>query len=66
MRYREQEGGNARRRQVPGGASTETTLIQLKDTTAYLIEVAAVNSAGIGVYSESVTAITESKSSNYQ
>ena len=38
---------------VPGGATTETTISVLKANTTYCIEVAAVNVAGSGVYSDS-------------
>ena len=34
----------------------------LRDSTTYTIEVAAVNSAGTGEYSDSITAETEGKS----
>jgi len=50
---------------VPGGSATEATLTGLKSATAYYVAVAAVNSVGIGVYSESISILTEGKK-NYQ
>ena len=47
---------------VSGGATTETTISGLLSSTNYSIEVAAVNSAGTGVYSGPVVALTDSKS----
>ena len=61
MQYRTHEGGSAKKRNVAGGASTETTLIQLKDNTTYYIGVAAVNSVGMGNFSKSIAVITDSK-----
>ena len=43
------------------GAATEAIISGLTKNTVYAIEVAAVNSAGIGKYSLSMTAITSSK-----
>ena len=62
MQYRTNEGGSTKKRNVAGGDSTETTLIQLKDNTTNYIEVAAANSAGTGEYSKSIAVITDSKS----
>ena len=62
MQYRTHEGGRAKKRNVAGGDSTETTLIQLKDNTTYYIGVAAVNSVGTGKYSKPIAVITDSKS----
>ena len=47
---------------VSGGAATEAIISGLTNNTIYTIEVAAVNSAGIGKYSVSMTATTSSKS----
>ena len=47
---------------VSGGAATEDIISGLTCDTTYTIEVAAVNSAGIGKYSLSMTASTSSKS----
>ena len=49
-----------------GGAATEAIISGLTRETNYTIEVAAINSAGIGKYSLSMTAITSSKSAWYQ
>ena len=47
---------------VSGGAATEAIISGLTANTTYTIEVAAVNSAGVGSYSLFMTAITSSKS----
>ena len=39
---------------VSGGSVTEVTISGLTPSTTYSIEVAAVNSAGVGVYSERI------------
>ena len=47
---------------VSGGSVTEATISSLMSSTTYSIQVAAVNSAGTGVYSERVIVETsESK-----
>jgi len=51
---------------VSGGAATEAIISGLISDTTYTIEVAAVNSAGIGKYSFFMTAITSSKSVWYK
>ena len=43
---------------VSGGGTTETIISDLNSATNYSIEVAAVNSAGIGVFSTAIYAIT--------
>ena len=43
---------------VSGGATTEATISGLNSATTYSIEVAAVNGAGTGDYSNSISAIT--------
>ena len=40
------------------GATTYNTISELDSVTIYSIQVAGVNSAGIGVYSASITAFT--------
>ena len=45
---------------VSGGSVTETTISSLMSSTTYSIQVAAVNSAGTGVYSELLNVQTES------
>ena len=44
---------------VTGGSTTEATILNLTWSTNYSIEVAAVNEAGTGVYSENFSAKTE-------
>ena len=62
MRYGVQRSVSVDRKNILVGASTETTLSGLTNTTTYYIEVAAINSAGIGEYSNSIRGITtESK-----
>ena len=47
---------------VSGGSVTEATISGLTPSTTYSIEVAAVNSAGTGVYSSPpITAMTDSE-----
>ena len=47
---------------VSGGASTEATISGLPNNVTYSIAVAAVNSAGIGVYSNPIMVQTDGKS----
>ena len=47
---------------VSGGSATEVIISGLINSTTYAIEVAAVNSAGIGEYSTPITVETDSKS----
>ena len=47
---------------VSGGETTEVMLSGLLSSTNYSIEVAAVNSAGTGVYSSPVVALRDSES----
>ena len=51
---------------VSGGAAAEAIISGLTSNTTYTIEVAAVNSTGIGKYSLSMTATTSSKGVWYQ
>ena len=44
---------------VSGGSVTEATISDLTLSTTYSIEVAAVNSAGAGAYSDIVTNMTQ-------
>ena len=46
---------------VSGGSVTEATISSLMSSTTYSIQVAAVNSAGIGVYCDLLTVQTESE-----
>ena len=46
---------------VSGGSATEAIISGLTRDTIYTIEVAAVNSAGIGNYSMLITTVTKSE-----
>ena len=48
---------------VSGDSVTEATISSLMPSTTYSIQVAAVNSAGIGVHSDLLIVQTEGKSS---
>ena len=43
---------------VSGGSVTEATISSLMPSTTYSIQVTAVNSAGVGMYSDPITAET--------
>ena len=47
---------------VPGGDTTEATIFGLKSCTTYTIEVAAINNAGDGKYSNPIIAQIGGKS----
>ena len=47
---------------ISGGSITEATISELTPSTAYSIEVAAVNSADIGVYNSPIIAETHNTS----
>ena len=51
--------GSTENMTVDGASTTQTTISGLNPSTNYSIEVAAVNSAGTGVYSEPRTQLTE-------
>ena len=56
------QGSGTQTVNVSGGGATQTTISELMASTTYSIEVAAVNSAGTGNYSDPLTAETpESK-----
>ena len=46
---------------VSRGGATMTTISRLESSTTYSIEVAAVNSAGTGIYSDTYITLTDSK-----
>ena len=46
---------------VSGGSVTEATILSLISSTTYSIQVAAVNNAGRGVYSDAVFATPDSE-----
>ena len=50
--YGVQGSGSTQTRDVSGGSITEATISSLIPSTTYSIQVSAVNSAGIGVYSD--------------
>ena len=66
VRYGAQGNNRMQNVNVSGGAATKAIISGLRVNTTYTIEVAAVNSAGIGRYSLSMRAITSSKSVWYQ
>ena len=51
VRYEVQGSGSTQTESISGGAATETIISELIPSTNYSIEVAAVNSAGTGLYS---------------
>ena len=58
VRYMVQGSGSTQTVHVSGGRVTRTTISELESLTSYSVEVAAVNSAGTGVYSSAVIAET--------
>ena len=58
VRYGVQGSGSTQTESVSGGTATEATISGLVAGTNYSIEVAAVNSAGTGVYSDTLTVLT--------
>ena len=58
VQYGVEGSGSTQTMNVPGGNTTETTISGLNSATTYSIEVAAVNSAGTGDYSNTISAIT--------
>ena len=61
VRYGVQGSGSTQMLSVSGSATTEATISGLESATNYSIEVAAVNSAGTGVYSAPLTALNSSE-----
>ena len=57
VRYGVQGSGSTQTLNVSGSATTEATISELESAAYYSIEVAAVNSAGTGVYSAPLTAL---------
>ena len=58
VRYGIQGNGGIQTVNVSGGNSTKIAISGLKSSTTYSIEVAAVNSAGIGMYSNPLNVTT--------
>ena len=54
VRYGVQGSGSTQTVSVSGGGATVATISGLESSTTYSIEVAAVNSAGTGVYSDAI------------
>ena len=52
VQYGVQGSGSTQTRDVSGGDTRQTTIPGLNPSTNYSIQVAAVNSAGIGIYSD--------------
>ena len=54
VKYGVQGDGSTQTVNVSGSDTTETTISGLNSSTSYTIEVAAVNSAGIGIFSNTI------------
>ena len=65
MRYGVQGNGSTQTVSVSGGGATEAIISGLTPSTNYSIEVAAVNSAGTGLYSDVVFLLTQGTHNNY-
>ena len=63
VQYGITSSGNTQTMEVTGARRTGTTLWNLMPSTAYFIQVAAVNGAGTGVYSELL--VNQTTSSEY-
>ena len=59
VRYGVQGSGSTQTESVSGGGATQTIISGLTASTEYSIEVAAVNSAGTGVYSNTIMQLTQ-------
>ena len=59
VRYEAQGSGSTQTVSVSGGGATVTTISGLTASTQYSIEVAAVNSADTGVYSDAIMQLTQ-------
>ena len=59
VRYGIQGDGSTQTVSVSGGDTSESTISGLDSSTSYVIEVAAVNSAGTGTYSSPITETTD-------
>ena len=59
MQYAVQGKGSTQTVNISGEATNQTTLTELDASTTYCIKIAAVNSAGTGVYSDVIFAVTE-------
>ena len=54
VRYGVQGNGSIETASVSGGGTTQTIITGLAESTGYSIEMAAVNSAGTGIYSDPI------------
>ena len=61
MRYGVQGSGSTQTVSVSGGGATRRLISGLESSAIYSVEVAAVNSAGIGVYSDPYFILTDGK-----
>ena len=61
VQYGVMGSGNTQTITVDGADVTQTTIENLMSSTNYSIEVAAVNSAGTGVYSDTIIEETDGK-----
>ena len=59
VRYGVMGSGSTQTETVSGASQTETTISNLMPSTTYTVEVAAVNSAGTGNYSDPLTTRTD-------
>ena len=58
VQYGVQGSGNMQLQSVSIRDITEVTILKVRPSTTYIIEVAAVNSAGTGVYSDGLSVVT--------
>ena len=58
VQYKEVESGSIHNMTVSGSNTTEATITNLMPSTMYIFQVAAINDAGGGVYSDPLTAST--------
>ena len=59
VQYGVMESGSTQNMTVDGATVNEATISGLNQSTTYSIQVAAVNSAGTGEYSDPITAMTD-------
>ena len=58
VQYKEVKSGSIHNMTVSGSNTTDATIIHLMPSTTYIVQVAAINDAGDGVYSDPLTAST--------
>ena len=59
VRYGVMGSGSTRNKTVSGASETETIISDLTSSTTYVVQVAAVNGNGTGVYSSNESALTQ-------